>query len=376
MSSLRKPPQPDETLGTPKNGEMLNSDNPNVTPNHYYHNRDVAHAAEVKYENNRYITSVNVEFGSTESDSTVNIAPKYRKLFTAIKILDSSTKFITDDDTVIHHPKEFPMGADYATKFTVINDCKARFLRVFVRHVIDSTRTVSSMKYGDDNIITTLQKNKTWIAQDKYNTHREASIEFIKYISTAFTLQQVTKARVVNALMNLELTIEEIFTLSIIPEDAMVTSNTVSKKRCTDGQPKVPEEDINNQIIFLAFDLSTKKVGFGNSPDRVTTIAYEIKCHPNHSALLKVLLTRASILDKNPQTIHFILYGLINVSDSNTVKHQIIQQNQFIHNTTIMPIHNIDEDTMYSGFKENLENIPSVTNIEKHISHLLQENGS
>ena len=130
-------------------------------PNQHYHNRDVAHDAVVKYDNNRYITPVNVEFGSNDSDSTVNIASKNRKLFAAIKILDTSAKIITDDDTIIHHPKEFPMGADYTTKFTIINDRKTRFPPFFVRHVIDSTRTLSSMKYGDDNIMTTLQKNKT-----------------------------------------------------------------------------------------------------------------------------------------------------------------------------------------------------------------------
>ena len=148
----------------------------------------------------------------------------------------------------------------------------------------------------------------------------------------------------------------------------MVTTNITSKKRSNDGQSKVPEEDINNQITFPDFDLSTKKVGFGNSPHHVTTIAYEVKCHPDHSALLRVLLTRTSVLDKTPpsdSTIHFIPYGIINVSDSNTVKHQIIQQNQFIHNTTIIPIHNIDENTMYSGLKDKLENLPSVTNIER-----------
>ena len=168
------------------------------------------------------------------------------------------------------------MGADYAKKFTIINDRKARFPRFFVRHVIYYTRTVSSMKYGDDNIMTTLQKNMTWITQDKYNTHREASIGFIRYISIAFTLQQVAKARVVQALMNLELTKEEISTLSTIPNDDMVTTNTTSKKRSTDGQPKVPVEYINNQITFPVFNLSTKKVGFGNSHHRVTTIAYEV----------------------------------------------------------------------------------------------------
>ena len=44
------------------------------------------------------------------------------------------------------------------------------------------------MKHGDDNIMTTLQKKKTWLVKNKYNTHREASIDFIKYIDNAFTL--------------------------------------------------------------------------------------------------------------------------------------------------------------------------------------------
>ena len=235
MRSLRNPTQPVETPEPPKNGEMPISDIPNDTPNQHYHNRDLAHAAEVKYEENRYITPVNVEFGSTESDRTVNIASKHRKFFTAIKLLGRFAKIITDDDAVIHHPKEFPMGADYATKFTIINDRKARSPRFFVHHVIDSYKTVPSIKYGDDKIITTLQKNKTWLVQDKYSTYREASIGFIKYISTAFTLQQVAKARVVNALMNLKLTKEAISALSTITKDDMVTKNTTSKKRSTDG---------------------------------------------------------------------------------------------------------------------------------------------
>ena len=111
---------------------------------------------------------------------------------------------------------------------------------------------------------------------------------------------------------------------------------------------------------FSSFRYINKKVGFGNSPQRVTTIVYEVKYHPDYSDLLIVLLTRASVLDKTPpsdSTIHFIPYGLINASDSNTAKHQIIQQNQFIHNTPIIPIHNIDEDTMYSGLKNKLENL-------------------
>ena len=172
---------------------------------------------------------------------------------------------------------------------------------------------------------------------------------------------------------NLELTKEEMSVLSTIPKDDMVTRNTSSKKRSTDGQPKLPEEDINNQITFPAFRYINKTFDFDNSPHRVTTIAHEVKCHPDYSALLKVLLTCSSVLDRIPlsaSTIHFIPYWLINVSDSNTAKHQIIEQNQFNHITTIIPIHNIDENTMYSGLKKNSKIFPLSQTSNKYISHL------
>ena len=169
---------------------------------------------------------------------------------------------------------------------------------------------------------------------------------------------------------NLELTKEKISTLSSIPNDDIVTTHTTSTKRSTDGQPKIPEKDINNHITLPDFDISTTKIGFGTSPHRVITIVYEVKYHADHSALLQVLLTRASILDNtlpSDSTTHFIPYGLINVSDSNTVQHQIIQNHQTIYNTTIIPIHNIDEDTMYSSLQEKLDNFQSVTNIKIYI---------
>ena len=52
MSSLRNPPQPNETPEPPKNGGISISDIPNDTPNQHYHNHDIAHAAAVRYENN------------------------------------------------------------------------------------------------------------------------------------------------------------------------------------------------------------------------------------------------------------------------------------------------------------------------------------
>ena len=108
MRPQRKLSQPGVTPEPSKNDGMTISNIPNDTTNQHCHHLDVAHAAEVKYENNRYINPVNVDFDSTKSDSTVNIASKNYKLFTIINLLDLSVKIITDDDTIIHHPKSSP----------------------------------------------------------------------------------------------------------------------------------------------------------------------------------------------------------------------------------------------------------------------------
>ena len=67
MNPLRNPSKPGATPELSKNGEILTLDIPNDTLSQHYYHRDVAHAAEVKYENNKYTTPINVEFGSTES---------------------------------------------------------------------------------------------------------------------------------------------------------------------------------------------------------------------------------------------------------------------------------------------------------------------
>ena len=92
------------------------------------------------------------------------------------------------------------------------------------------------MKHGDDDIMIIFQKNKTWLSQDDFSTHRESSIGFINYIITAFTLQQVAKERIVNTLMNLDLNKEEIFI-----QRRHDHNQYILKEIITDGQPKVPE---------------------------------------------------------------------------------------------------------------------------------------
>ena len=351
-----RPPPP------PENGEIPKSPD-STSPTFTNLERIIAHAAEVKFINNRYTTQITVEFGSSESENSINLPVKNRKIFLAIKLLDPSTS-ITIKDKVIANPKEFPMGTEYTEYFDVITDKKTKFPRFFVQHDIHSTLTVSAMKYSNHNIMSTLQSLRTWVTFSKFDTHRVASIGFLKYASTGLTLHSTAKQSVINALMKVKLNGENI---SALKECISIISDyTSNNKRLPDRNRKDPTTP-DKTIVFPAFDLSTKRVGFGNGNSRVTTIAYGIRCHPTHATLLKSILIQASVLDPIAPLdnhIHFISYGVLQTTDANTVKNQIIQQNRFLANIGIVPILNITPEIMQSGLKDRLLAITSVIGLE------------
>ena len=66
-------------------------------------------------------------------------------------------------------------------------------------------------------------------------------------------------------------------------------------------------------IQLPAFDISMERVGCGNGKRRVSTMAFEVKCHPDNEAILKRLLCRASASDDklpNNDNINFVAYEL------------------------------------------------------------------
>ena len=130
--------------------------------------------------------------------------------------------------------------------------------------------------------------------------------------------------------MNVDLSPEDIIEIHEITEGNTIHNH--NNKRKPYGQLK--ESDKNkNSIIFPAFDLSTKRIGFGNGTNRVTTVAYEFKYHLAHSTILKSLLVKYFVLEPLPPSdtnIHFISHGLIQSTDATTVKNKLTQQNHFL----------------------------------------------
>ena len=201
--------------------------------------------------------------------------------------------------------------------------------------------------------MSTLQSLNTWLIFNKFSTYREASIGFLKYISTGVTLHYIAKMKVTSALMKVDLSDEDIIALK------QTTDNEVTKiqknKRNPDRKLK-DATDSHQRIVFPTFDLSTKRIGFSNGSNRVTTIAYEIKYYPIHSTLLKSLLIKTSVLDSIQQSdsnVRFIPRGLIQSIDTTTVKKPNYPTKQLFRSNIHRPYLQYTENNHELGYQNS-----------------------
>ena len=126
MTSPSNSKKPDGSLPTVQHDQSnINHTDSKNDPSTTYECH-IAHATEIKFINDRYITPVTVKFGSSESDNAVSLPAKHRKLFAALKCFDPSLS-ITINDTTLNHPGESPMGIAYTENFDVIVDKKPRY---------------------------------------------------------------------------------------------------------------------------------------------------------------------------------------------------------------------------------------------------------
>ena len=91
---------------------------------------------------------------------------------------------------------------------------------------------------------------------------------------------------------------------------------------------KIDEKVSNSAVIIPAFDIHSKNIENGNGAGRITTNAYEFRCHPDNSNIFKALLARCS--DNSNNAIHFIPFGLPQLTTIATYRHQIKLQNNYL----------------------------------------------
>ena len=98
------------------------------------------------------------------------------------------------------------------------------------------------------------------------------------------------------------------------------------------GELNHDAEDEWKDIVFPTFDLHMRKISFDNCDKRISTIAFEVRCHPNNCTNLKTILSRISSDDKatpSDKTVDFVPYRLVQYSSPAFYRHQIIMHNNF-----------------------------------------------
>ena len=130
MISTLNPRNPDKTSPTTQNCKS--------SQNTYSLTHDIpltyecqtSYTVEIKFINDRYVTPVTIELGSSDSDNYVNLHVNHHKPFAALKLLDPSIS-ITINDTTINHPGVFSIKTTHTETFEVITDRKPKFLHLF-----------------------------------------------------------------------------------------------------------------------------------------------------------------------------------------------------------------------------------------------------
>ena len=159
----------------------------------------VAYTETIKVVNNRQSTPVTLKFAAITKNS--QYFQKHVIIFATIKLIIPSTVIISLTDVIYNHLKDFPCSHVYRNTFDVNLDKNSHLKpHIYVKRTIESTLTINNIKYGQRNIMITLEQQQVFLQFNKLFTHREACIGWLKYSSTSLTLQSPTKFRVENIL--------------------------------------------------------------------------------------------------------------------------------------------------------------------------------
>ena len=102
-------------------------------------------------------------------------------------------------------------------------------------------------------------------------------------------------------------------------------------------------------------------------------MAFEVKYHPDNATILKFLLWRASTSDDmhpNNDNNHFVAYSLPQYTTSELYNTQIQKQNNFLHNIAVIPVVNVDSETMYNELYHTIVLSTLIKGtIKSHLTH-------
>ena len=193
---------------------------------------------------------------------------------------------------------------------------------------------MNKSKFGEKSVMYVPLESKTYMKYEKFDTHKEDSIGWLKYVNLVISLQRTTRKNISNAVILVHFNDEE-----------MTAMTNISKEITDDPQRQ-------NEIIIPAFDIYHKTVDNGNGANRISTIVFDIRCNPEYSSLLKTLMAR--FLEDPNNEFTFIPYGFLQMTNAETYRRQIIVQNNFIASMAIMPIYGVTKIAMIDKVHEKL----------------------
>lgn len=148
----------------------------------------VEHGATIVLKNNKDITPVTFELSPNKSSNLTNVYNNHKKIFTNVKVMDTTTRLIINDGKVFNHSNEFSTCPDYVNNCLVHNQVQQQ-RKVFMCCKIDSSIRMSHFKYGQNSKMSPLIVNNTYIKYSKISTHRTIGIGWLKYINPLIFLK-------------------------------------------------------------------------------------------------------------------------------------------------------------------------------------------
>ena len=228
--------------------------------------------------NKIFTTLVTLESRPSKDTSNLNVAQTHRNIFMALKLIEPTLKFLTPRNFTIDSLDDFPSKvSEYISIFNEVTK-EPKSFRVYISFKIESTRSLGDLKYGNnahiESIFDTLKKNKSFLCHETFKSHKEHSLGFFVDINTRVILWETLRRSIQDRLILIDIDAEE--SKEMIHQDLDEAEKPTGKGR----------------IIIPTFDLHSRQVGDGNGKGRVTTFAYEIKCAPLKSYMLKNLLCK------------------------------------------------------------------------------------
>ena len=114
--------------------------------------------------------------------------------------MDNTTTIITKERKLFEHINSFPEGQEYFEYSPSHNELQRQW-KVFLRCQVKSSIMMNKFKYEDESVMPTLLNNNTYMKYDKFNTHREDIICWLKYVNPIISPQRTTREKISDALM-------------------------------------------------------------------------------------------------------------------------------------------------------------------------------